>query len=280
MAPDACIQIEEADGRVLLGLVELDLGTMSVRQLKAKAEGYGEYAKLEGWRQRNKYCPPLLFITTSEKRARSFLATCSRAVDRDRMLVAATGSARDIGCALTAPKWSVGEREGFDLLSVLGGARRPYDETLEQQEAERREKDAERERLRSDPSALRGHLRKWRHRDWDAGRLGPDVAKALEITVERDEELSETESRALLTLGAIFADPLRLQLAEGEPSSGRQPVLNELVEHQRKRQLQEVEELAQRFGEGPALRKARGRLQAGELLAVADLSQAAAWGGS
>jgi Replication-relaxation len=71
VAPDACIQIAEADG-LLLGLVELDLGTKSARQLKAKAEGYGEYTKLEGWRQRNEYCPPLLFITTSEKRARSF----------------------------------------------------------------------------------------------------------------------------------------------------------------------------------------------------------------
>jgi hypothetical protein len=272
VAPDACVQIEEADGRVLLGLVELDLGTMSVRQLKAKAEGYGEYAKLEGWRKRNAYCPPLLFITTSEKRARSFLATCRRAVDRDRMLVAATGSARDIGRALTAPKWLAGEREGVDLLAVLRRARRPYDEECEQREAERREKDAERERLCSDAAALCEHLRRWRHRDWGIGRLGPLAATALEVTLERDEELSEAERQALLTLGAMFADPLRLQLAEGEPSSERQAVFRELVDYQRTRQLQEIGELAERFGEGPVLWKARGRLRAGELLAVADLS--------
>ncbi|HET7053575.1 MAG TPA: replication-relaxation family protein [Solirubrobacterales bacterium] len=272
VAPDACIQVKEADGRVLLGLVELDLGTMSARQLKAKAEGYGEYVKREGWRQRNSYCPPLLFITTSEKRARSFLATCRRTVDRERMLVAATGSARDIGRALTAPKWLAGEREGVDLLAVLRGARRPYDEECEQREAERREKDAERERLRSDPAALREHLRKWRHRDWGIDRLGPLVATALEVTLERDEELAEAERQVLLALAAMFADPLHLQLAEGEPTPERQAVLNELVEYQRTRQLQAIEELAQRFGEGPALRKARGRLRAGELLAVADLS--------
>jgi hypothetical protein len=272
VAPDACIQIVEADGRILLGLVELDLGTMSARQLKAKAEGYGEYAKLEGWRQRNEYCPPLLFITTSEKRARSFLATCGRAVDQQRMLVAATGLARDIDRSLVAPEWLAGEDESGDLLVVLRGARRPYDEACQREEAERREKDAERERLRSDPAALREHLRRWRHRDWGAGRLGPLVASALEITLEREEELAEAERQALLALGAMFADPLHLRLAEGEPSTERHPVLDGLAEHQRVRQLGEIGDLARRFGEGPALRKARGRLRAGELLAATDVS--------
>jgi protein involved in plasmid replication-relaxation len=273
VAPDACIQIEEADGRVLLALVELDLGTMSARQLKTKAEGYGEYVEREGWRQRNPYCPPLLFLTTSEKRARSFLATCRRTVDQRQMLVAATALARDIGRSLTAPEWLAGERDGVDLLATLRGARSPYDEVLKQEEEERCEEDAERERLRSDPVALREYLRKWSHRDWGVGHLGPDVAKALEITVEHGGELTEAERRALLALGAMFSDPLRLQLGEGEPSGERQIVLDELVEHRRARQLEEIEELAERFGEGPALRKARGRIRAGKLVAVADLSR-------
>lgn len=272
VAPDACIQITEDDGRVLVALVELDLGTMSVRQLKAKAEGYGEYVEREGWRQHNPYCPPLLFLTTSEKRARSFLATCRRTVDRGRMLVAASALARDIGRSLEAREWLAGEREGVDLLAVLHGARRPYDEVLKQEEEERRERDAERERLRSHPTALREHLRSWRHRDWGVQRLGPEAAKALEITIERDEELAEVERRALLALGEMFADPLRLQLAEGEPSAERQSVFAELVEHHRARQLEEIEGLAERVGEGPALRKARGRIEGGELLGVGDLS--------
>ena len=272
VAPDACIQIGEADGRILLGLVELDLGTMSARQLKAKAEGYGEYAKLEGWRQRNEYCPPLLFITTSEKRARSFLAICGRAVDQQRMLVAATGLARDIDRSLVAPKWLAGEDESGDLIAVLRGARRPYDEARQREEAEQREKDAERERLRSDPAALREHLRSWRHRDWGVDRLGPLAARALEITLDRDEELADAEREALLALGAMFADPLHLRLAEGEPSIERQHVFDGLAEHQRMRQLGEIEDLARLFGEGPALRKARGRVRAGELLPAADAS--------
>jgi hypothetical protein len=273
VAPDACIRVADAEGRAFLALVELDLGTMSSRQLKAKAEGYGEYAKLEGWRQRNPYCPPLLFITTSEKRARSFLATCRRAVDRDRMLVAATGLARDIGRSLSAPRWLIeGSERRVDLLTVLRAARRPYEEAREREEAKGREEDAERERLRSDPAALREQLRKWRHRDWGAQRLGPDAAKALEITVERDEELTEAEGRALLALGAMFADPLRLQLAEGEPSAERLIVFAELIEHQRALQLEAITELARRFREGPALREARVRIGAGELLAVAEVS--------
>ncbi len=272
VAPDACIQIAEADGRILLGLVELDLGTMSARQLKAKAEGYGEYAKLEGWRQRTEYCPPLLFITTSEKRARSFLVTCGRAVDQRQMLAAATGLARDIDRSLVAPEWLAGEDESGDLLAILRGARRPYDEACQREEAERREKDAERGRLCSDPVALREHLRRWRHRDWGVERLGPVAAKALEITLERDEELAEAERQALLALGAMFADPLHLRLAEGGPSAERQPLFDGLAEHQRTRQLEEIGKLARRFGEGPALRKARVRLRAGELLAAADVS--------
>jgi len=272
VAPDACIQIEEADGRVLLGVVELDLGTMSTRQLKAKAEGYGEYAKLEGWRQRNEYCPPLLFITTSEKRARLFLAICRRTVDQGQMLVAACGLARDIGRSLLAPEWLAGDDESGDLLAVLRGARRPYDEACEREEAKRREEDAKRERLRADPAALRKHLQSWRHRDWDIECLGAVAAKALEITLERDEDLAEAERRALLALGAMSADPLRLRLVEGEPSAERRVVFDELVEHQRARQLEETGELARRFGEGPALRKARGRLRAGELLTTADVS--------
>jgi ribosomal protein L44E len=275
VAPDACVRVAEADGRVLVGLIELDLGTMSNRQLKSKAEGYGEYVDLEGWRERHDFCPALLFLTTTEKRARSFLATCRRTVDRRQMLVAACGSARDIDRSLTAAEWLAGEEERGDFLAILRGARQPYDEECEQEEAERREEDAERERMRSDPAALRERLRDWRHRDWDSERLGPAAAAALEITIKRNEDLEGVEREALQALGAMFADPLRPELAEGEPSADRRIVLDELAEHHRARQFVEVDDLAGRFGEGPALRKARGRLGAGELLAAADASELA-----
>lgn len=274
VAPDAAIHLADSDGRVLLALVELDLGTMSTRQLKTKAEGYAEYVQLEGWRDRRDYCPPLLFVTTSEKRARSFLALCDRAVDRRRMLVAGTGLAREIGRALAAPEWSAGEGETGDLLAVLRGARRPYDEACEREEAKRREEEAEREQLRSAPAALREHLRRWRHRGWGVERFGSVFATALEITLERDEDLDEPERAALLALGALFDDPLNLQLAEREPSAVERRFLDGLADHNRARQIERVDELASRFGEGPALREVRGHLEGGELLTVADAS----WG--
>ncbi|HEX8753626.1 MAG TPA: replication-relaxation family protein [Solirubrobacterales bacterium] len=216
VAPDACVRIAEADGCVLVGLVELDRGTMSNRQLKSKAKCYGEYVDLEGWRERHDFCPALLFLTTNEKRARSFLSICGRAVDRRQMLVAACGLARDIGRSLIAPDWLAGEEERGDFLAILRGARQPYDDEREQEEAERRKEDAERERLRSDPAALRERLRDWRHRDWGGERLGPAVAAALEITIKREGDLEGVEREALRALGAMFADPLRPELAEGK----------------------------------------------------------------
>lgn len=273
VAPDAFIQLAGPDGRALLGLVELDLGTMSSRQLKTKAEGYGEYAQLEGWRGRHEYCPPLLFITTTEKRARSFVGACRRAIGGAEMVVAAIGLARDLDRALVAPEWMVGEGEqGADLLAVLRAARRPHDEALELQEARRREEDVERERLRTDPAALRDHLRLWRHRDWGIGRLGVGAAAALELTLDSKDELVETERRALLSLGAMFADPLHLQFADGEPTAAGRLALEELVGYHQARQLDGLGDLAQRFGEGPMLREARGRVEAGELLPANDVS--------
>ena len=52
-----------------------------------------------------------------------------------------------------------------DLLAVLREARRPYDEELAREAVERREQEAKRERLCSDPEALRAHLRTWGERN-------------------------------------------------------------------------------------------------------------------
>jgi hypothetical protein len=272
VAPDACVQITDPDGHSLIAQVELDLGTMSTRQLKAKAEGYGEYTRLEGWRERNEYCPPLLFLTTSEKRARSFLATCDHAVDQ-RMSVAACGLVRDIDRALNAQEWLVGDAEQCaEMPAILRAARRPYDEAREQEETRLRDEDAERERLRADPAAFRDHLRARGHCGWGLERVGDVAATALKITLEGDDELAEVERRALRTLAALLADPLSIEFAEEEPTAAGRFGLAELVEHHRSCQLDYVADLGQRFGEGPALRNARGRLETGELLSKDDIS--------
>lgn len=272
IAPDACIQITEADNRGLLGLVELDLGTMSHRQLKAKAAGYGEYAQLKAWRHRNAYCPPLLFITTSEKRARSFLAAADREIDNARMLVACVGLARDLRRCIAAPEWMVGGGEQtVDLLGILRAARRPYDEANAREEAKRREEEAERERLRSDPEALAERLRGELRHGWGDDQLGREATDALLLSLEGDGALNEIERRALDAVGGMLAEPLAARLADREPTPSEREALAALVPHHRASQIERLDEAAARFGEGPKVRRRRRWLEGGDLLGTRSL---------
>lgn len=273
IAPDACINVAEADGRRLLGFVELDLGTMSHRQLKAKAAGYGEYARLEAWRHRNPFCPALLFITTSEKRARSFLAASDREIDSTRMLVACVGLARDLQRCILAPEWLVGDGEqATDLLGILRAARRPYDEEEAREEAQRREEEAERDRLRSDPEALVKRLQGELRYGWGSDQLGQLATDALRLSIEgKGNARSEIERRALEAVGGMLAEPIAARLANREPTPSEREALAALVAHHRAGQLARLEEAARRFGEGPKVRQSRRWLESGELLSADSL---------
>jgi hypothetical protein len=265
IAPDACIQIADADGRRLIGFVELDLGTMSHRQLKAKAAGYGEYARLEAWRHRNAYCPALLFITTSEKRARSFFAMSRREIDNTRMPVACVGLARDLRRCVVSREWLLGTEQTVDLLGILRAARRPYDEAKAREEAEEREDEAERERLRSDPEALAECLRGELRYGWGDDQLGQPTTDALRLSLDGKRTLSEVERRALEAVGEMLAEPLALRLADREPMPSEREALAALVAHHRAAQIKCLDEAAERFGEGPALRRRRRCLEGGDL---------------
>ena len=267
IAPDACIQITDADGKRLIGFVELDLGTMSHRQLKAKAAGYGEYARLEAWRHRNPFCPALLFITTSEKRARSFLAASDREIGSGRMLVACVGLARDLRRCVASWEWLVGGGEqATDLLGILRTARRPYDEEEAREEAERREDEAERKRLRSDPEALAECLRGELRYGWGDDQLGQPATDALRLSLEVEGRLSEVERRALEAVGGMLAEPLALRLVDREPTPSEREALAALVAHHRAAQIERLDEAAEGFGEGPALRRRRRCLGGSDLL--------------
>lgn len=268
IAPDACIGVAEADRRKLYGFVELDLGTMSHRQLKAKAAGYGEYVQLEAWRERNPFCPALLFITTSDQRARSFLAAADREIDSARMLVACIGLARDLRCCITAPEWLVGDGEQTtDLLGVLRAARQPFDEAKAHEEVERREEESERERLRSDPAALAERLRGELRYCWGDDQLGQLTTDALRLSLEGEGgALNEIERGALEAVGGILAEPLALRLADREPTPSEREALAALVGHHRTSQVKRLDEAAEQLGEGPKLRQRRRCLEDGGLL--------------
>jgi hypothetical protein len=272
IAPDASIAVAEADGRKLFGFVELDLGTMSHRQLKAKAAGYGEYARLEAWHHRNPFCPALLFITTSEKRARSFLAASRREIDSAKMLVGCVGLARDLRRSIVAREWLVGDGEQTtDLLSILRAARRPYDEAEEREATQRREEEAERNRLRSDPKALAERLRGELRYGWGNDQLGRSGTAALQLSLEGEGALNGIERAALEAVAGMLAEPLAALLADREPTPSEREPLAVLVAHHRASQIERLDQIAGQFGEGPELRGKRHWLESGELLAAGDL---------
>jgi hypothetical protein len=274
VAPDALIEITDAEGRALLAFLELDMGTMSHRRLRQKAAGYADYARAEAWRERHRFCPALLFLTTTGKRARSFLAAMEKELGHDALLLTcASDLARTPDRCATDRRWMLSVDGGgrpVGLSAALREARRPFEEA--EAEAERRREDAERDRLRTDPEALRSHLRYWGRSHWGTERFGPVVAVALGLTLERDDPMDEAERRAVGALGATIADPLRLWEGGREATEHERAAFGELVEHRRVHQLDDVEGLAGRLGDGPALREARRRIEAGELLGGADLS--------
>ena len=136
----------------------------------------------------------------------------------------------------------------------------------------RREEAAERERLASDPEALREHLRRWWGSEPRLGGLDEVVAGALAITLGGTEPLAEAERRALLAIGTMLGDPLRPLPPDEEPTGRQRRAFEELVEHHRDEQLGRIADLALRHGEGPALRQAQRQVAGGDLLSSSEVS--------
>jgi hypothetical protein len=275
IAPDALIELADRGGQPLLAFVELDMGTMSHRRLRHKASGYGHYANAEAWRDRHPFCPALLFVTTTENRARAFLAAMHKEAGEDSLLLTcACDLARRPERIAVGPRWlhDPAKDHAVDLLSVLREARRPFDEEDEREEARHRKEEAERERLASDPEALRGHLRRWWGSEPRLGDLDEAVAGALAITLGRTDPLAEAERPALLALARMLVDPLRPLPPEEEPTVGQCRAFADLVEHHRNEQLDLIADLTLRHGEGPTLRGSRRKVAGGGLLSSSEVS--------
>jgi hypothetical protein len=271
IAPDARAELEDDDGRRLVGLLEVDLGTMSHRRLRAKARGYADYAHASAWRERHDFCPALLFATVAEPRAAAFLDLLTDELKEYATLFAcACGLVREPGRAVVEPVWqTAGDGRPLDLVVALREARRPYDEEHARLEEVRRREREERERLLRDSVALRDYLH--RQRLSTPELLGDPTRTAIEFLLEGEGEPAEPERRALSALGQMLADPLVGRWAERDPDPREREALAGLVEHCRSQQLRQVTTLADRLGEGPALRRARRRLEAGGLLSAVDL---------
>ncbi len=275
IAPDALIEIADTDGQGLLAFIELDMGTMSHRRLRQKVSGYAAYAEAEAWRECHPFCPALLFLTTTAGRARSFLAAMRKEAGEDSLLLTyACDLARSPAEIADGPCWlhdPAGD-DAVDLRAGLREARRPFDEEREREEAERREEAAARKRLRTDPEALRHHLRRWWGSDPRLGRLDEVIAGALAITLGRTDPPAEAERRALLALGTMLGDPLRPLPPGEEPTARQRRAFEDLVEHHRGGQLDRIAVLAGSLGDGPALRRARRTVEGSDLLSSSSLS--------
>lgn len=274
IAPDLFIEIADQDGHPLTAFVELDMGSMSHRRLAQKAAGYADYAQAKAWQQRHPFCPALLFITTTERRAHSFLAAMRKQVGRRSLLLTcACDLARDLERCAVEQRWLLdAEDEGmFDLLGALMEARRPFDEWKERQAAKRREEDEERERLRSDPESLAERLRDELRRGWGEDRLGRKATDALLLSIRGEGGLNAIERRALEAVGGMLTEPLKLRFADREPTPSEREALAMLVAHHGASQYKRLEEAAERFGEGPKLRQRRRWLDDGDLLGTKSL---------
>lgn len=284
LAPDALIELEDTQGRRLLGFVELDLGTMSHARLKTKAAGYAAYAAEAAWSERHPFCPCLLFLTTTEARAISFLkalqATLAKA-ERGyggRSYVAwfeagACAMAREPQRALVEACWDdlTLSGGGFALADCLNAARRPYEAARTRKEAEQQALEAERARLRADTDARRAYLQEKRfyaHGE-HLEQFGEPGATALQLLLHLQEPMSEVERAAFAALARQLADdPLDANFAPAAvpPTWTDREAIGRLVASYRARQKARLEELARRYGEGPKLRRRRDELAAGELV--------------
>jgi hypothetical protein len=83
LAPDATLALIDEQDRSFRAFIEIDLGTMSHTRLRAKAELYAAYVASDAWRAHHPYLPALLFLTTTDTRARKFLKALARSLSYD-----------------------------------------------------------------------------------------------------------------------------------------------------------------------------------------------------
>jgi len=111
IAPDARIALREPHGGVLLGHVELDLGTMPHGRLRSKLQRYVAHAEQRHLTADGQVVPALLLITTSAQRAETFLDTAERLRStreaREELQIVACASARQLDGVLADRRWQI-----------------------------------------------------------------------------------------------------------------------------------------------------------------------------
>jgi hypothetical protein len=275
IAPDLLIELRDSLDRWLLAHVEVDLGTMSQGRLRTKLDGYLAYHGRGAWRSRHPFAPALLFITTSRERGDTFLrgarrlAASHRGAGAGELTLAVCARARHLDAMPAARCWlDLHHDEPATLAEMLARARAPHDRQLARLEADRRERDAEHDRLLLDPAAMREHLRERSAlRQAIAAHLAPPGLTALELLAHATDDPDETERTALRDLARALEEHLPAPLYDPCTIDRLDPMLlDDLAHHYRRAQRDRTRELAGRHGPGPHLRAAADRLTNGQLL--------------
>ena len=259
IAPDATIVLADSDGVELCAFVELDRGSMSSGRLRTKARGYAEFYAANGWRERFSYCPPLLFLTTTAARARTFRSLLRRTLkdvhppSGDPFVAAVCAEVFSLGRAFGKPVWTTldGEAEA-SVVELMRAARRPYDELRAAWRAE----DEAFAALLNDPRAVHERLASESRANLRYD-FGETAGGALELLLARTEltpsELTVVGELAGSVEGRSTYPRLRSN-ADVRRSLGR--LAGEYVAQQ----LVALDRLADRHGDGPHLRAARRTL--------------------
>ena len=277
LAPDATILLVDEQDRRFSAFVEIDLGTMSYARLRQKAELYAAYAASDAWRKRHQFLPALLFLTTTDIRARKFVRTLAGALSygprrhgRHAFVAAGAGIAWEPHRLLCEPCLvDLDGNTDLRLLDVLNTAREPYEKARAYRQEQREAEEEKRRALRDDPEAMRKHLGEHRHAlDSYVTALGPLGKLTLELLTASTERPSSAEREVLRAIARDLGDALPELRANALPSPG-DTMLSEiqlLAEHYRAKQAEQIKTLASHHGEGPCLRRARDVLRKGVLL--------------
>lgn len=285
LAPDVFFAVSD-EGRALVAFVELDRGTMSHRRLRAKADLYAAYDHADAWYEYHRFCPALVFLTTTEARAARFLRSLDAALEHERRyrggeLTAAAGAAAfDPGralrerCLVDLPlsRW-------LTLGESLDAARLPYDRRRAAQAARERAQAEARERLLANIDELQAHLYERRHslRQY-LEPLGGPAARAFRLAIESADPPTEAERTALEALARSLGEELLDLRGFGgswAPGADLQRAADSLAAHYRAVQESRVAELVRRHVEGPSLRRASARLAAGQFFDAYELRELA-----
>lgn len=271
--------------------IELDMGTMSLPRLGRKLRAYAAYGRRKAWRARHPFVPPLLFVTTSWRRAeavlRLFEAKC-RMVERDlqpssllnppeRAILAVCSEASTPETAFSEPVWTDPYgRDGLTVIELLHPAWERWAQAEQERRAEALRRHQHQERLAADPDARRSEIqaRDLIHKyDNHLDELEDEPQKAMRILLESTSPMSRIEKAAFGFFerrvnpngdGEPIGKPIEVSDQESEATETlRLWTLQKQQEH--------LGQLYGRFPESPTVISSIRRLESQLLLSAIDL---------